>query len=429
MKATNIDKNGKVRKIKSIKSGKCIFPFKVKTKTHKNCVEGKTGKWCATTVDDKGVMKTWGYCMENKKTIKIIKKKNKPSPDKSLPKKQTKKIIIKKSQKKKIIKKKPNINVKDLVIRELTLIRQGESFKQDRWRVIAYNKAIRALKDYDGKFESSNDVKHLHGVGTKILKKIDEILETGKLKAANVVRKDSVIGAIEKIGNVATIGPVKAKELVEKHNIKSIEDLRIKVKQNPSLLNEKQKIGLKHYEDLLLKIPRQEIDKHNLFLQEISKQVDKNMEISVVGSYRRGVKSSGDIDVLIRHKTNKNVFREFVDKLIKSGYIVDVLSLGSKKHAGICKIKGGKNRRIDILFTTKEQFPFALLYFTGSGSFNVAIRKKATELKLKLNEYGVKKIGSDEYIKGIKNEKDIFKLLKIEYLEPNKRYPMNIKYL
>ena len=134
-----------------------------------------------------------------------------------------------------------------MVIRELTLIRQGESFKQDRWRVIAYNKAIRALKDYDGKFDSSNDVKHLHGVGTKILKKIDEILETGKLKAANVVRKDSVIGAIEKIGNVATIGPVKAKELVEKHNIKSIEDLRIKVKQNPSLLNEKQKIGLKHY--------------------------------------------------------------------------------------------------------------------------------------------------------------------------------------
>ena len=460
MKTTNKDKNGKVRKMKSMKVSTCKFPFKVKTKTFTQCVDGKTGKWCATSIDKDKQMQTWAYCLDDKpvKTKKIIIKKKvqtktKKPEDKKVQIK-TKKIIIKKSKKpvsnkktapkkKKIIKKKakePKVDIKELVIKELTFMRQGESFKKDRWRVIAYNKAIRALKDFDGKFEKSDDVKHLHGIGDKILKKIDEIIKTGKLKAANVVRKDKVISAIDLIGNVATIGPVKAKELVEKHNIKSIQDLRQKVKQNPSVLNEKQKIGLKHYEDLLLKIPRSEIDRHNDYLQKVAKSLDKNMEISVVGSYRRGVKSSGDIDVIIKHQNDKNLIKEFVNKLKENNYITDVLSLGGKKHAGICKIPGkipdktsskiaNKNRRLDILFTTKKEYPFALFYFTGSGSFNVVIRKKATELKFKLNEYGIKKIGSNDYLTGIKTEKDIFKLLKVEYLEPKDRYPMNIKHI
>ena len=35
-----------------------------------------------------------------------------------------------------------------------------------------------------------------------------------------------------------------------------------------------------------------------------------------------------------------------------------------------------------------------------------------------MNEYGIKKIGSNKYLDGFKTEKDIFKLLKVEYLEP-----------
>ena len=73
-------------------------------------------------------------------------------------------------------------------------MRQGESFKKDRWRVIAYNKAIRALKDFDGKFEKSDDVKHLHGIGDKILKKIDEIIKTGKLKEVEERRATAQAG-------------------------------------------------------------------------------------------------------------------------------------------------------------------------------------------------------------------------------------------
>ena len=60
--ADNIDKNGKIRKSKSIKSGKCV-PFLYKNKlVDEKCVEGKEGNWCATTVDKNNKMLTWGYC-------------------------------------------------------------------------------------------------------------------------------------------------------------------------------------------------------------------------------------------------------------------------------------------------------------------------------------------------------------------------------
>ena len=34
-------------------------------------------------------------------------------------------------------------------------------------------------------------------------------------------------------------------------------------------------------------------------------------------------------------------------------------------------------RRIDIMYTKPEEYPFAILYFTGSGDFNVKMREYA----------------------------------------------------
>ena len=49
------------------------------------------------------------------------------------------------------------------------------------------------------------------------------------------------------------------------------------------------------------------------------------------------------------------------------------------------------NGHLDIIETTKEDYPFALLYFTGSGPFNVKMRKQALSLGYSLNEYGLVK--------------------------------------
>ena len=435
MKTTNINKKGKSQKTKKLVVGTCKFPFKYKKEVHKKCILGDNGDWCATSLTKNGYVDTWAYCLKSKikqKPKKIIKSNKPKIVIKKTPKKQLtskSKIVIKKTPKKQLTSKskkpvqKPlQKDIKELVIHELTLMRKGVSFKQDRWRVIAYNKAIKAIKEYNGKITNAEDLRKLHGVGEKIVLKVEEILKTGKLKAANIIRKDKTITAVSIIGNVVNIGPVKAKELVEKHKIKTIEELR----KNQHLLNNKQKIGLKYYESLMLKIPRTEMDKHNNFLQKIMKSIDSKAILTTVGSYRRLVKSSGDIDVLLTHPQDKDIFKPFVDSLLKTNYVKDVLSYGNKKCSAVVEISKGKMRRLDILFTKKSEYPFALFYFTGSGTFNQVIRKKANELGYKLNEYGIKKTGSNDYISNIKNEQDIFRMLKVKYLEPKDRYTGNI---
>ena len=71
MIGTAINKYGKKEKNKKIKEGNCIFPFKYQWKTHNNCVDTPKGEICATTVNDKQTLQTYGYC-EDKKLNKSI---------------------------------------------------------------------------------------------------------------------------------------------------------------------------------------------------------------------------------------------------------------------------------------------------------------------------------------------------------------------
>jgi DNA polymerase beta len=144
----------------------------------------------------------------------------------------------------------------------------------------------------------------------------------------------------------------------------------------------------------------------------------------VVGSYRRGGESSGDIDVLLTlPESDPELFSSYIDSLKKSGYMVEVLSQGDQKCLSIVKLKAdGKNRRLDLLVVPKEEFPFALLYFTGSGDFNIAFRKHALKLGYTLNEHELKPVKDDvKHVPPFKYEAQIFKFLGLEYKEPNQR--------
>ena len=74
------------------------------------------------------------------------------------------------------------------------------------------------------------------------------------------------IKIIQDLSNIYGVGPSKANELISKYKISSVEDLREKYEKDNSILNDKQKIGLDYYEDLLKRIPRKEMEKHEDFL-------------------------------------------------------------------------------------------------------------------------------------------------------------------
>ena len=85
---------------------------------------------------------------------------------------------------------------------------------------------------------------------------------------------------------------------------------------------------------------------------------------------------------------------------------------------GISKLnEKNKARRIDILIAPDNEYYYSLLYFTGSYKININMRKNAKLLGYSLSEHGLKTIKLPE----MKSEEDIFKLLKMKYIMPNKR--------
>ena len=204
--------------------------------------------------------------------------------------------------------------------------------------------------------------------------------------------------------------------------------MRGDLKKNPKLLNDKQKIGLKYYEDLLERIPREEMEEHFDTLNHLLPDDMSLYDIEIVGSYRREAVSSGDIDVLIRvpasttKKTAKEHLALYVKMLVGFGYIEEILALGEHKCMAVARIFNGKARRLDLLMTPDDEYACSLLYFTGSDRFNVAFRQHALDKGYTLNEHTLKPIRTGLIEVPYMNcEKDIFKFLGLRYIEPSKR--------
>ena len=292
--------------------------------------------------------------------------------------------------------------------------KNGEPFKAR-----AYQKAEETIMSFDGPITEINQLKGKEGIGSTIMEKLKEYSETGTLRLLEKEKNNPINVLTEVYG----IGFKKAKDLVDK-GITTIEELR--ERQN-DVLNDVQKVGLKYFEDILERIPRSEIDDYNkIFEKNFKKVADEKSQYEIVGSYRRGAKNSGDIDVIITSKDDE-VFKKFIDLLIKENIIIEVLSRGKSKCLVITKL-GFDNtaRRVDFLYTNREEYPFSVLYFTGSKAFNTVMRGHALKMGYTLNEHRIRKLNGSpnaSQIEGMKieTEKDIFDLLQMEYKEPNER--------
>ena len=75
MEGTNINNRGFKEKNAKVKSGKCMFPFKYKRKTHTKCFPTERGDICATSLSKYGTLKTYAYCRGKKGTAKKTLKK------------------------------------------------------------------------------------------------------------------------------------------------------------------------------------------------------------------------------------------------------------------------------------------------------------------------------------------------------------------
>jgi predicted flap endonuclease-1-like 5' DNA nuclease len=129
------------------------------------------------------------------------------------------------------------------------MLKQGDPF-----RARAYQKAQETIMAYPDDILSPEQLKGKPNIGSTIMEKLNEYVQTGTLR---ILEREKT-NPVNILAEVYGIGPKKAKDLVDK-GITSIAELRA----NQELLNDVQKVGLKYYEDILERIPRSEIDEYN----------------------------------------------------------------------------------------------------------------------------------------------------------------------
>lgn len=295
--------------------------------------------------------------------------------------------------------------------------------------------ALSVLKTYPSTIKSSEELHDVKGIGKGIMSRIDEILTTGKLSEITIQQDNAKTSKhIDALMEVYGIGKKKARELVVDYGIKSVNALK-KAYSNGSIeLNTNIAMGLKYFTLYEQHIPRSEMQQMEKYMQHTANRMDSKLHVVICGSYRRQKPFSNDIDCMLTHddivthddlEKTENYLQLFVGKMKHKKFIVDSLTGDDvdTKFMGFCQYSGELPvRRIDIRYIPIESYYPALVYFTGSGTFNQKMRHTAKKLGYKLNEYGLYKKHGDTYKRvNVTSEKNIFDVLGMEYVEPQNR--------
>ena len=274
-------------------------------------------------------------------------------------------------------------------------------------KIITYSRILRGLGELSSDADlTAERLSQIKGIGKGTITRIQEILATGTLQDYEKIKDYK--SPYEEFAKIHGVGPKHAKKLVDA-GFNTIDDLR-KAPDLKKHLNDTQRKGLEHFDDIQKRIPYDEIKLHERLLKRVLKKVDPKAELTIAGSYRRKKPDSGDIDLLIK-ADDKATYVKLIDTLTEMKYLVTELARGDKKYMGCGKIKDDHPcRRVDIMYTTPAQYPFAILYFTGSKNFNETMRGNALKMGFTMNEYEMKhketKTPPDTiFLK----EKDIFK--------------------
>jgi DNA polymerase (family X) len=131
-----------------------------------------------------------------------------------------------------------------------------------------------------------------------------------------------------------------------------------------------------------------------------------------VGSMRRGCETCGDIDILAIGESGRGLMDRFA-----SYRLVDrVLARGETKSSVL--LRGGI--QADLRLVAKASRGAAMQYFTGSKAHNIALRDRAIQRGLKLNEYGVFRVQDNVQIAG-EDEEGVYRALGLAWIPPELR--------
>lgn len=287
----------------------------------------------------------------------------------------------------------------------------------------AYRKAADVLvsekEDIESVYQRGGlkELESMPGIGKHIALKIEEYIKTGKIKQYELLKRQ-IPADIEELTKVEGVGPMTARTLYEKLNVKNIKDLKRAAEEHKiaplfGFGDKKEQAILEGIGFLSKNEGRVSIV---VAITEAKRIIDylKAMpevdNISIAGSLRRMKETVGDIDILVSSKNSSKV----MDYFIKMPGVQKVWGKGKTKTS----VRMDRGYNVDLRVVPKSSFGSALQYFTGSKEHNIALRRVAITKGLKLNEYGVFK-GSKK-IAG-ETEQAVYSALGVDWIPPELR--------
>lgn len=214
-------------------------------------------------------------------------------------------------------------------IEQLKKIRTARLLTADDIGVRAYSTSIASLAAYPHRISSPKEILSIPGCDQKTAQLFHEWQESnGHLQAIADIDGDPVLQVLNLFYDIWGVGATTAREFYYGREWRDLDDI---IEYGWKSLTRVQQIGVKYYDEFKLKIPAAEVE---FIAGEIKahavRLTDSSLEAIIVGGHRRGNLESGDVDVILTHRSERvtlNLISDVVDSLEASGSITHVLSL------------------------------------------------------------------------------------------------------
>lgn len=290
------------------------------------------------------------------------------------------------------------------------------------FKIRAYQRAARTIEHWPQEIEQvfkEGALEEIPGIGEAIANKISELLTTGKLHYYEELKAGVPEGVTELL-KVPGIGPKTAWRLASELNIKNLEGLEKALKEGE--VARLFRMGDKTAENILnslqalrRKDTRIALGQATLVVEEIITSLRKTpglKNLTAAGSLRRLQETVGDIDLMGTADEPERVIEAFV----KLPQVKEALGKGVTK-ASVLLSSG---LQVDLRMVEHGQFGSLLQYFTGSKQHNISLRERAHRMGLKISEYGIQRLDTEE-LETFADEESFYRRMGLQYIPPELR--------
>ena len=288
------------------------------------------------------------------------------------------------------------------------------------FKIRAYRNAAETLADLPGQVSElpTDELLAIPGIGKDLAARIRELCDTGRLGYHAELLTEYPASLLELL-ELQGLGPKTVARLhtsVGIHTVDGLEQAALAgtLDSLPGLGKKKQELILRAIAERRRRSGRHLLHDAQAAAQAIVghlRQVHPKGRFHAVGSLRRGCETCGDVDILA-----VGLGEEGHEQFVRFPGVQRVLGHGETKSSIVLR----EGLQVDLRSVPASSEGAALQYFTGSKAHNVALRDRALQRGLKLNEYGLFRVADEVKVAG-DTESGIYEALGLPFVPPELR--------